>query len=208
VDRGSEEAMRQLHIGDGAYGWLSWTGSMGPPVGAVAPMTDQQPCGSIDPVRVYGILAFSRNVRDAITELTGNRDVGARLKRRYRIPHVNGAGLTLLNTSGPVLGRVFEFAASVTPRQILAVCSELIVPSRLPSPVAASVESAADALDFLLEAAGIDWHTTQVVLETSRPVVADASPYTVVVLRRMWIDTRSSTPCALISEELHLRELT
>jgi hypothetical protein len=178
------------------------------PPEAVGLVTDQHRGQRLDRAQLDRVVASSRTVRDVIATLTGNDRLTARLQKLYPVAHVRHPGLPRLDTAGPVLGRHLELAESTPPYRVLALCTELIVPARLPHPLAAAAATSVESFDRLLDAADVEWHT-ELVTGPEQPAGTGTAcpPTTALAVRPIWIGTPSPAPCALVSEELHLAPL-
>lgn len=153
---------------------------------------------AVVPDEVDRLVRGTRGAEELAASLTG-RWPRTRLLHQYQLPRVEDPGLTLLQTTGPVLGRDLELvdlelvALESGEPLVVATSIELLVPDRLPQAVAEDLTQRSEPLDRLLDEHGTDWDS-----ELIRAVAVRAQAPAVEVLRRIWLD---SVVGALVFEE-------
>lgn len=125
------------------------------------------------------------------------------------LPRVDDPDLSLLQTSGPALGRDFDLADPAQPGEVVvATSTELVVLARLADTVAAALLARGEALDQVLRDGGMRWDSQLIRVAFVPPEPIPAGPAVgsaigaLQVLRRTWL--ASPLPVALISEEHRL----
>ena len=137
----------------------------------------------------------TRSAEELAASLTG-RWPRTRLLHQYDLPRVDDPGLTLLQTTGPALGRDIELVDAGTgtgASAVVATSTELVVLERLPQAVTVELREYGDPLDRLLDRHGVDWDSQLI-----RAVAIRAPSPAVQLLRRIWLDCLVG---ALVSEE-------
>ncbi|HZB50867.1 MAG TPA: hypothetical protein VE547_17400 [Mycobacteriales bacterium] len=114
----------------------------------------------------------SHGVTELLEDLLG-RPVRSRLVGDGELTRIAPPGLARLATTGPVLRRHLLLTDSRPPHLPVATSWSLVVPWRLPDPVAAALRAGGEPLDRLLTGAGLGWTATP--LETETAPVAEAS---------------------------------
>jgi hypothetical protein len=86
---------------------------------------------------------------------------------------------------------------------------ELLIPARLIHGLAVIVATSGEPLDRLLDAAHVERNTELMTEPDDQTGTDPAGPPGIAhTLRRVWIDTPTPAPRALVSDELHLASLT
>jgi hypothetical protein len=123
--------------------------------------------------RLFALLVRrSRGPTELAEDLLG-RPVRSRLLGEGELARIAPPGLARLGTTGPVLRRHVLLTDSAPPQLPVAVSWSVVVPWRLPDPVAAALRSGAEPLDRLLAEHGLSWTATPIESETLP--VAEAS---------------------------------
>lgn len=136
----------------------------------------------------------TRGAEEVTASLIG-RWPRSRLLHQYVLSSIDDPGRTLLQTSGPAVGRDLELVNPDPPGAVVATSTELIVPARLPRAVAADLPHHAEPLERLLDRHGVDWDS-QILRTTPTP---DNSALR--VLRLIWLDSLIG---ALVSDDHQL----
>lgn len=150
--------------------------------------------------RIEEMARGARGVEELLASITG-RWPRVRLLHRYTLGQVADPPLTLLDTTGPVLGRSLELLdlggsdAEGAPGPV-AVSTELIVLDRLPATVATELATTDDPLDGVLDRFAVDWDSELIHTHLIPDQVTS-----VQVLRRIWAGAEI---VALLSEEYPL----
>lgn len=126
--------------------------------------------------RLFALLVRrAHGVTELVEDLLG-RPVTARLLGGGELSRIAAPGLVRLGTTGPVLHRQVLLTDSLPPHLPVAVSWSVVVPHRLPVPVAAAVRSGGEPLDRLLTAYGPRWTSRPVETET-RPASEASTPF-------------------------------
>lgn len=148
------------------------------------------------PEHIERLVRGTRAAEEVAASLTG-RWPRARLLHQYQILDISDPGRTLLQTSGPALGRDFELVdAESAESAVVGTNTELIASDRLPDAVAKDLLDGAEPLDRLLDRHGIDWDSQLI-----RTIAVPGPSPAVQVLRLIWLDC---LVLAFISEEHRL----
>lgn len=166
--------------------------------------------------RVEELASGARGVEELLASITG-RWPRVRLLHRYTLSDVADPPLSLLDTTGPVLGRSMELSDPDDPDHhpagpddpagpggagtdgapgAVAVSTELIVLDRLPATVTAELTTTGDPLDGVLDRFAVDWDSELIHTQLIPDQITS-----VQVLRRIWIGAEI---VALLSEEYPL----
>lgn len=158
-----------------------------------ATATDLPDEGAPLPPHLDQLVQGTRSAEELAASLTG-RWPRPRLLHQYELPRVDEPELTLLETTGPFLGRSLELVDPDSPVSVVVATSiELVVLDRLPPEIADDLRKRQESLDRLLDEHDVDWDSQLI-----RAVAVQAPAPAVQVLRRIWLDCLIG---ALVSEE-------
>lgn len=156
--------------------------------------------------RLFALLARrSRGSAELVEALLG-RPVRSRLVAAGELARVAPPGLARLGTTGPVLRRHLLLTDSLAPHLPVAVTWSLVVPWRLPDPVAAALRAGADPLDRLLDRDGGTWSAEPLESETVPAAEASAdfswAPPGARLVEQARLVRAAGRPVAVVLDEL------